>query len=65
MSGPFGEEAPGVWRDAEHTLAALRRILRKESLFAPEGRLHRFAKVYDASRSDCAASRSLYTSRAR
>jgi FkbM family methyltransferase len=48
MTGPFGEEAPGAWNDAERTLATLRRIVRKESLFAPEGRLRRFAKVYDA-----------------
>jgi FkbM family methyltransferase len=48
MTGPFGEEAPGIWRDCEHTVAALLRIRRTESLFGPEGRLRGAAQFYDA-----------------
>jgi FkbM family methyltransferase len=50
MSGPFGEEAPGAWRNAEQTLRALGRILRVESLFSPEARLGRYRRYYNAIR---------------
>ena len=38
MSGPFGEEAPGEWRDAESTLARYRRILDDQRRFGAGGR---------------------------
>lgn len=47
MSGPFGEEAPGVWRDAKETLASLRRITRIQKLFSAGGPLHSAAWIYD------------------
>ena len=47
MSGPFGEEAPGVWRGAEETLAALRRIARTQALFSPGGSLHGWVWAYN------------------
>jgi len=47
MSGPFGEEAPGDWCDAESTLAEIRHILKVESLFSREGRFGRFGWIYN------------------
>jgi len=38
MSGPFGEEAPGEWRDAESTLARYRRILDEQRRSGAGGR---------------------------
>ncbi|HVN40474.1 MAG TPA: FkbM family methyltransferase [Myxococcota bacterium] len=38
MSGPFGEEAPGEWRDAESTLARYRHILDEQRRFGAGGR---------------------------
>ena len=47
MSGPFGEEAPGVWRNVEQTLNSLRRISKRQALLSPEGPLHRYTWVYN------------------
>jgi len=47
MSGPFGEEAPGVWRGVEESLTALRRIAKLQRFFSPEGSLYRYAWVYN------------------
>jgi FkbM family methyltransferase len=38
-SGPFGEEAPGAWRNIDATLARYRRILRDSARFGAAGSL--------------------------
>jgi FkbM family methyltransferase len=41
MSGPFGEEAPGVWRDIESAFARYRAILADQRRFGARGRYRR------------------------
>lgn len=41
MSGPFGEEAPGAWRDVAHTLRRYRGILADQRRFGAGGRFDR------------------------
>ena len=41
MSGPFGEEAPGTWRDIESALTHYREILADQQKFGARGRYHR------------------------
>lgn len=41
MSGPFGEEAPGAWRDIAHTLERYREIVSDQRSFGAGGRYDR------------------------
>lgn len=51
MTGPFGEEAPGHWVDAEALLVRLRRIVTQISLFGKEGRFPSLKAPYNLVRS--------------